>query len=174
MISKADFFKKYNILEKEFEYNESLDWRELNAIYEDYVQFISKQKLDSVASHYANMLAASCSQIHSIRFRMKDPEHLIEKIIREKIKNKNNSPININNYRTKVEDIIGIRLLHVFKHEWKDIHKCIEIDNNTTPPYAFCRDGDDEDFIREVREHNLLLKHDEEGYRSIQNHKTMN
>ena len=166
--NQSDFFKKYNILEQEFEYNERLVWSDLKEIYNDYKTYLQKAHLLATASNQASIWANQCDKIHSLRYRVKDPEHLIAKIIREKIKNKNNSQITKLNYRQKVDDIIGIRLLHVFKDDWKDIHEMLlKVTSPVQKPFVFFRNGDDEDFVRDAKDRGIILKHDDDGYRSI-------
>lgn len=74
---------------------------EILEIYWDYVNIIPQLK--SQAQHYANLLQLG-NKINSVKWRVKDPSHLIEKIIRKRKeelkKEKSNSKylkININN-----------------------------------------------------------------------------
>jgi putative GTP pyrophosphokinase len=67
-------------------------------------------------------------ETHSVRSRVKDPEHLIDKIIRKIIREKKNKPvyfIDLNNYKTEITDLIGIRVLHLYKDQAVSINKFI-------------------------------------------------
>ena len=55
---------------------------------------------------------------------MKKPEHLIEKIIR-KGKKYVDRGISVETYKKIVTDLIGIRVLHLFKDDWRGIHEDI-------------------------------------------------
>ncbi len=61
---------------------------------------------------------------YSIRSRVKDPEHLIRKIIKTKIKNPSRI-INISNYKLEIQDFTGIRISHNFRDEDKHIYNTI-------------------------------------------------
>ena len=164
---KHKFFEHYNILEYEFEYNE-LDWEALKAIYYDYQNFITEKNLQVVAEGLVKTYSQNFKKIHLTCCRIKSPGNLIAKIIREKFIDKNKAVITITNYRTEVEDLIGIRLLHVFKDDWKKIHErlksLIQIEGIPTANY---RDGDDFEFINDVVSEGIKPEKDENGYRSI-------
>ncbi|MCY8297606.1 hypothetical protein MOC56_13925, partial [Bacillus inaquosorum] len=68
-----------------------LDWSTLKEIYDDYLG--SFNLLKSTGETIAGILRTH-PNVHSVRMRIKDPEHLIEKLIR-KSKNKEFS-FNIN------------------------------------------------------------------------------
>ncbi|CAI3113815.1 hypothetical protein MWMV18_MWMV18_02898 [Acinetobacter calcoaceticus] len=69
-----------------------------------------------------------CKAVHSVRWRIKSTSHLIKKIVRklnedqqsEKYKN-----INVNNYKTIVTDLIGVRAIYLFKSDWELVHNHI-------------------------------------------------
>lgn len=63
--------------------------------------------------------------IHSMRSRLKDPDHLADKLAR-KIKNckENKTPFDItpDNLLVKVNDLVGIRLLHLYTRQFTAIN----------------------------------------------------
>lgn len=144
--NKEQFFKDYNVDKDQFEAN-MLDWKELEEIYMDYC---SKQSLFNSAASSITSVFINDENIHSVRSRVKDPEHLIEKIIRKTIeKNKDNDEekykITIENYTTKITDLIGIRILHLYKEEAIVIDQMIR--GNWDPheiPTVYKRNGDDD------------------------------
>lgn len=161
LLPKADFLKKFNISEDDFTLT-TLEWSELNSIYEDYVLLIPKY--EALANYILNLLIKE-KDVHSIRFRVKDPEHLIQKIIRKRIDDINRV-INLNNYREQVTDLLGFRVLHLFKDQWSSIHDSIinTWETNETP-IIYHRDGDIVNIdgyedIFEVKQHKY-------GYRSF-------
>ena len=72
-------------------------------------------------------------KIHSFCSRVKDPEHLIAKIVRKKQENQNKyKKLDKYNYEKFITDLIGIRCLILFKADWKSFHTYIlsKFDNN--------------------------------------------
>ena len=50
----------------------------------------------------------SVAEVHSLRARVKDPDHLLAKIIRKKKK------CSIKNYAAQITDLAGVRVLPLF------------------------------------------------------------
>ena len=106
-------------------------------------------------------------EVHSVRMRVKNPEHLAAKIIR---KRKPDRLISIDNYEEEITDLIDVRVLHLHKEQWRPIHEHIE---DTLKPYekrANIRKGDPEAWRAEYDEAGLDPKEkseDEGCYRSI-------
>ena len=99
---------------------------ELKEIKED---FISKRKdLEKVGKYYVDTLS-QVKNVHVLNYRVKDPDHLIEKIQRKTTAGRY---ITIDNYSSEITDLVGIRVLHVFKDGWK------EIDNYLRKKYNSC------------------------------------
>lgn len=61
--------------------------------------------------------------IHTIKSRLKDVEHLRDKIDR---KNKGDDPISEDNIFEKVTDLAGVRVLHLYQDQLKNIHDLIK------------------------------------------------
>jgi len=62
------------------------------------------------------------SVIHSIKYRLKDPEHLADKISR---KWSNDNPIDKSNLFSRVTDLAGLRVLHLYQDQFPLIHERI-------------------------------------------------
>ncbi|MNC05439.1 GTP pyrophosphokinase YwaC [compost metagenome] len=60
--------------------------------------------------------------IHSVKNRLKDENHLADKLAR---KWDNNSPITPENIFEKITDLAGVRVLHLYQDQLTDIHKFI-------------------------------------------------
>ena len=82
MQDKNTFLKEYNIEEKEFE-EAHIAWEEIEKIYENYTQM--EEKLRSIGKDFVDEYLYDIERagIHSYRYRIKEPGHLIEKIIRK-------------------------------------------------------------------------------------------
>ena len=160
LIDQVAFFEKYNIKEEDFS-NTKLTWEELSNIYNDYLK--KTPHLEEAAISIFRSLS-KMPHVHSIRYRVKDAEHLIEKIIRKKVENPKRE-ITITTYLTEITDLIGIRVLHLFKEEWVTIHQSI-IDtwNLKEAVIAYHRAGDDKNIFEENK---CIPKEHKSGYRSI-------
>ena len=162
-MDKLDFFKKYNIDDEEFK-KTRLSWDELMKIYDDYGQM--EKELESAANLVAECLRR-LDKVHSIKLRIKEPEHLIEKIIRKKIKNPLMN-ITKDNYSTVITDLIGVRALHLFKEDWKEIHDyIIKTWDLSEKPKANVREGDAENLINKFTENSCDIVNHPYGYRSV-------
>lgn len=128
MISKEDFSQKFHISLRTID-NSGLTWDDYNYIFDDYSNRRSGyvEVLNSFISKYLSSYSDDDKKnirIHSFRYRIKDPEHLIAKIINRKHKNfKKYSSLDKYNYLDYVNDIIGIRCFVLFKEDWKYVHK---------------------------------------------------
>jgi ppGpp synthetase/RelA/SpoT-type nucleotidyltranferase len=163
MRSQSDFFNEYNISPETFK-STGLAWDELTKIYIDYLAF--REELESSAVFVFNSLMKSKS-VHSVRYRIKNPEHLIEKIIRKKIEDPE-SNITLENYREAVTDLIGLRALHLFKEDWEEINAYIRKSwNLKQDPVANYREGDSQQYLSFYEEKGCALKKHKYGYRSV-------
>jgi ppGpp synthetase/RelA/SpoT-type nucleotidyltranferase len=163
MIGQSDFLDKYRIDREKFKAC-GLDWDELSKIAADYERF--RPHVEPTAKYIADCLR-QVSAVHSFSIRVKDPEHLIQKIIRKKLDD-SSLDFSVENYRTNITDLIGIRALHLFKEDWIQIHDFItgkwELREK---PIANIRKGDSESFINEFKERGCEIKEHRFGYRSI-------
>jgi len=162
-MDKLTFFKKYNISEEDFN-KTNLEWDNLMEIYTDFQSRI--QELEVIANSVGNLLK-KVEVVHLINHRVKDPEHLIEKIIRKKL-SKPNITITLNNYTKKVTDLIGIRVLHLFKEDWENINEyIINTWATTEKPKANIRKGDSGNLIDSFKAKGCKIVEHPFGYRSV-------
>jgi ppGpp synthetase/RelA/SpoT-type nucleotidyltranferase len=161
---KEDFLRNYRISEDDLIKNE-IDWNILNDIYLDFNQY--RHRYETQADYIADTLRAH-GKIHSVKSRIKDPEHLIVKIIRKtsdrKAKYGEDFQFNIYNYKEEVTDLIGIRAIHIFKEDWEDIHNFITNTWNVAEITANVREGDDTQRFEEL---NIQIISRKSGYRSV-------
>ena len=164
-LNKEELFNEFSINEKDFNYCE-FNWNDLENIRDDYLTWM--EDLEVEVSRIMSLFTKDCKDIHSIRYRIKDPNHLIAKIIRLKISNKILNNITIENYREEIKDILGFRLLHVFKEDWIKIYDYLhENYKQHENSYAYYRTGDDPKYIKSIQEKGIKVYANEDGYRSI-------
>lgn len=163
-LNKEVFLEKYHINEETLLRNE-IEWSTLNDIYEDFN--IYSNTYETQGDFIANTLRTH-SKIHSVKSRVKDSEHLIEKIIRKtedrKRKYGEAFKFTIDNYREEITDLIGIRAIHIFKDDWEDIHSFITKTWKVVEITANVREGDS---TRRFEELNIQIKSRKSGYRSV-------
>lgn len=123
MLDKNNFLKEFK-LEQSFSMCK-IKWEILSGIYEDFSH--KKSILEQVAKDLLKeMRDSNIEGIHSLRFRVKNEEHLIEKIIRNNIDGKAKyQDITIDNYYKKITDLIGVRILLLYKEDWIGFHNYI-------------------------------------------------
>jgi putative GTP pyrophosphokinase len=69
------------------------------------------------------------THVHSMKWRVKDPDHLREKLIRkwrEARENKRKFSMNRDNLFVKVNDLAGFRILHLHTRQFEHIKACLE------------------------------------------------
>lgn len=142
------------------------DWADLSAIRSDHVH--QSSLLSETAILYVNLIQ-KISGVHSVRWRVKNPDHLLEKIIRKKAAAEEKyANIRADNYHEIVTDLIGIRALHLFKDDCFEINK--EIASKWSPvekPVAYIRNGDPVGLVKKYMDHGLEVKEHPAGYRSV-------
>lgn len=96
---------------------------ELQSIYKDYLDRLDPLydlKNRFVSEH---IVSAKNLQLHSFSARIKEPDHLIEKIIRKRSTNDlKYRSMTTSDYYKYITDLIGCRILLVYKHDWEKVH----------------------------------------------------
>jgi putative GTP pyrophosphokinase len=160
---KDAFLKKFGVSTEKFE-KSGLEWDALEKIYKDYVRL--RPSLQPTLNYVREQLG-TIDKVHSIKARLKDPEHLIEKIIRKASDAPEQAPTS-DNYREKIPDLVGIRALHLFKSDWASIHDSIASHwTLVEKPEAKIREGDNPEFVRQFEERGCQIKKTPAGYRSV-------
>ena len=147
-----------------------LSWDTLEKIYEDYTRRLPEMK--KIADRLQDEISKVIDfHVHSIHTRCKDPEHLIEKIIRKVGVEKRQKYKNINerNYLRIVRDLMGIRILILSKEEWRTVHDfLLKVDEDSRydmhmaeMPRAYIRYGD-----RDIFNYTIHKEYTDKGYRS--------
>lgn len=173
LLPKEQFLRKYKISATAFD-SAKLKWTELQKIHADYLA--NHELFQNVTNTInAKFLTNDAKEIgvHSVRSRIKKPDSLIEKIIRKTLDAKKRGEvknITVKNYTSEINDLIGIRILHVFKNDWFNIHNfIINICEYKTKekPTAYYRKGDEKAFIDECKRNGCDAKVHPKAYRSI-------
>lgn len=97
----------------------------LESIYNDYNsnQSMLKDNEKEILTLLSEKLMPHCN---SIRSRIKNPDHLIAKIIRNaEDKGGKYLTINSENYLYRITDLLGIRVIILRQKDWLDVHKAI-------------------------------------------------
>lgn len=161
---KEEFLNKYHITEDEF-HNTGIDWGILVDIYHDFESY--RDRYETQADFIANILRTH-KKVHSVKTRVKDPEHLIEKIIRKTPEKRQkigrNFQFTVDNYKKEISDLIGVRAIHIFKEDWEDIHNFIMGTWKVIEITANVREGDDTQRFDELQ---IQIVSRKSGYRSV-------
>jgi len=165
-MDRSAFFTKYAIDEEQFG-RLGIDWEDLMEIRDEYAEKLPVY--ENTTRHLADLLIREKS-IHSIKYRVKDSEHLIEKIIRKSA----GDPAflaTFRNYETNVKDLIGLRALHLFKEDWVDVHNFLASNwDFYTAPRANYKKGDPASLLEKYSAMGCELNEHRNGYRSVHYH----
>lgn len=158
------FLNKY-IYCKEIIINNDINIKNLEDIYEDYIKY--QESYENQANFIANILRSNES-VHSVKSRIKASDRLIEKVIRKtkdrKKKYGDEFEFNVDNYKDEINDLIGIRVIHIFKEQWKEIHDFIIKTWNVIEITANVREGDNTKIFNEL---GIEVRSRQSGYRSV-------
>lgn len=143
----------------------NIDKNTLFTIYEDYIRCM--EAYQNHGNFIANILRSQ-ENIHTVKSRMKEPDRLIEKVIRKtvdrRVKYGEDFQFNVDNYKDEINDLIGIRVIHIFKEQWRAIHEYIMETWNVIEITANVREGDNVEVFREL---DIQVKSRASGYRSV-------
>lgn len=143
-----------------------LDWDELRRIGDDHNGQLTS--LRDTAELFARV-AQRFPSVHSVRSRVKDTDHLLEKIVRKRAEgNEKYRNISCEDYFDIVTDLVGIRALHLFKDDCFGIDA--DIRRTWTPvetPTAYVREGDPPDLTRRFESGGFEVRPHPIGYRSV-------
>ena len=113
-------------LPQEFE-EADISWEELLEIADDYER--RRPTLEKIRKEFvAEFLQDKEKEIglQSYHSRLKDTEHLVEKLVRKRLENyAKYRKMDATNYMRYVTDLIGIRGLLLYREDWVNFHKYI-------------------------------------------------
>ena len=128
MMKKESFLEKNGITEKyrALERRNPNLWTELLEIGKKHDESIPF--LEASLQGFINSIGYS-DHIHSIRYRVKNTESLLVKIIEKKFENADQyskyNGINADNYYKIITDLIGVRIIVRYRYEWQEIHRLV-------------------------------------------------
>ncbi|MEG2788917.1 MAG: RelA/SpoT domain-containing protein [Romboutsia sp.] len=164
MLRKDEFLEKYQITKDELIKN-YIDWNEIEKIYEDFMVY--RKSYETQAELIATILR-NHPKVHSVKTRVKDPEHLIEKIIRKvgdrREKYGEEFNFTVDNYKNEITDLLGIRVIHIFKEDWEEIHSFITRMWRVLEIVSNVREGDN---TKKFEELGIEVCSRLSGYRSV-------
>ena len=122
-MDKQAFLAAYNLTEADL-IEANISWDMICHIYYNYKR-LEKDLRDIVKNFIDDYLyEIDVAGIHSYRYRIKDAGHLIEKIIRKKKENPEKfARLDHTNYYKFMTDLIGIRVLFLYREDWVHFHK---------------------------------------------------
>ncbi|MGF1911931.1 RelA/SpoT domain-containing protein [Vibrio splendidus] len=129
-----------------------------------------KPRLEQVATGIVGMLQKH-SSVHSVRWRIKDTNHLLAKIVRKRAEGIDKYiKLTKDDYSEVITDLVGVRVLHLFKADWSAIQDYLqECWFITEGPTAFIRKGDDKTPFAEYGVIDSEIREHKDDYRSIHN-----
>ena len=138
-MDKSTFLTDYNISEDDLT-AANISWEELSMIGEEYrkLEGTMRELGKSFIDEY--LYDIETAGIHSYRYRTKEAEHLMEKVVRKKKENPEKfAGLDHTNYYKYVTDPIGIRVFFLYREDWIHFHRYItsRIENN---PDLYIRD----------------------------------
>lgn len=157
------FLEKYRLAPDAFE-KSGVTWADLMGIKAAYEGL--RVRLQPTASYVAQLIG-QVPEAHSLKVRIKDVEHLLAKVVRKRL-DRPERVIDVGNYREVITDLVGVRVLHLFKREWEPIHDFIKKTWELhETPVANHRDGDPESLLKAFTERGCELRQHPAGYRSV-------
>ncbi|MEC6830414.1 hypothetical protein VXS06_01385 [Photobacterium toruni] len=166
-LTEDEFLRQNRISQQQWQASQ-ITWATLKAIGLCHEQ--RTEALNATAESYARIIQ-QCSHVHSVRWRVKKPQHLMEKIVRKTQSNTVTFKakylgINQYNYDAIVTDLIGVRALHLFKDDGLAIHDYLMGKwQYEEPPVYYVRNGDDE--VSAELPEDIKVKIHPAGYRSL-------
>ncbi len=165
-LKKLDGFLVTNRISRDQWELAKLTWSELVAIGVDYESQIPH--LEATAGLMASIIQRF-TKVHSVRWRVKDTEHLLSKIIRKRsLGSEKYLNVTVENYGDVVTDLIGMRALHLFKSDFADIHaEMATAFSFAETPVVYVREGDNPELKKAYDKAGFEVQDHPEGYRSI-------
>ncbi len=122
--TKEEFLHEFGIREEEF-VQADISWEELLEIEADYEKRMPG--LEQVRKNFMDefIIDKNCG-FHSFSSRLKQPKHLLAKIIRKRVENyAKYKDMTIENYQYFATDLIGVRGLLLYREDWVNFHQYI-------------------------------------------------
>lgn len=136
-MNQKEFLSKYNMTEADLT-AANVTWDELVLIAEEYEKIealmhdLGKDFIDDY------LYDIDKAGIHSYRYRTKETDHLLEKVIRKKQENPAKfAMLDHTNFHKFITDLIGIRVFFLYREDWIHFHRYItEVFENNPEIYV--------------------------------------
>lgn len=161
-LTQEQFIANNNISTEDWE-AARIQWEDLLAIGLDHARNFGALSQTAV---YIGNLIQKYDRVHSVRWRVKDEQHLMEKIVRKRAANEvKYEEVSVHNYHEIVTDLVGVRALHLFKDDFLIIDQSIRQNwNILETPILYTREGDREQDVADVA---FEERRHPQGYRSV-------
>ena len=131
-MDKQAFFEKYHFTESDLA-EAKISWEELELIAKEYEknEHILKDCGKSFIDEY--LYDIERAGIHSYRYRIKEVDHLLEKVVRKRKENPEKfKALDHTNYYKFMTDLIGVRVFFLYREDWIHFHRYIvsQFENN--------------------------------------------
>ena len=125
LLEREAFLKKYNFTETDLA-EAKTSWEELELIEKEYQknEHVLRECAKSFIDEY--LYDIERAGIHSYRYRIKETDHLLEKVVRKKKENpKKFKELDHTNYHKFMTDLIGVRVFFLYREDWINFHRYI-------------------------------------------------
>lgn len=159
MFLSEDYFHEKKLFDKLKQSKLSLDT--IQTIVSDFQK--NKERYLNKANELANFLT-TFDAVYLTHPRVKSVDSLIEKLLRKAIEGREITP---ETYKVEITDLIGVRILHIFKSEYSIVHMRIVKEFQHTfvqNVQVNLREGDNENMYKEIHDAQI---HKNQDYRSI-------
>ncbi|WP_299705917.1 RelA/SpoT domain-containing protein [uncultured Pontibacter sp.] len=158
-----DILNRLGIAEEEWR-AQGIATKTLVAIYYDFLQ--RKSELMDVAELTASVMQ-QIPQVHAVRYRVKDPLHLLRKVIRKKYEYPDRT-IDEHNYVDWINDLAGVRVLYLYKECWREVGSFIQDTwELKRAPIAYINAETDTATAQMFSEAGCNIRHHDQGYRAV-------
>ena len=124
-MDKQTFLETYRLTETDLK-EADISWEELSLIEKEHHKI--ERSLREIGKSFIDeyLYDIETAGIHSYRYRTKDAEHLLEKIIRKRKENPDKfKHLDHTNYYKYLTDLIGIRVFFLYREDWVHFHRYI-------------------------------------------------
>ncbi len=122
-MDKQTFLETYRLTEDDL-IEAGISWEELMLIEAEYRKIESSLREIGKSFIDEYLYDIETAGIHSYRYRTKEAEHLLEKIVRKRKENPEKyAQLDHTNYYKFVTDLIGIRVFFLYREDWIHFHR---------------------------------------------------
>lgn len=142
---------------------------DINSLLEIEKNHLGRSDMLRKSAELYSSIVQSLPRVHSVRSRIKDSSHLLEKIVRKRaLGDEKYNPIDASTYSGKITDLVGIRALHLFKDDCFEVSRgLLGVWSPVEKPIAYIRAGDPDELRQKYIDFGMDVREHPKGYRSI-------